>query len=73
MRKPIGHHEPKIAVTAFTADVRANEPGESRPVELVKVQLRLLSPDDRIDFFLEPPEALELAEKLREVALKLGR
>jgi hypothetical protein len=68
-----GEWKPEIEVKTFKVNVAAAEPGESRPVELVKVELRLLSPKDRISFFLEPPMALELAEKLREVALTLGR
>lgn len=40
----------RIEVTEFRLDMKAAEPGESRPVDLVKVQLRLLTEGDRIDF-----------------------
>jgi hypothetical protein len=60
-----------IEVTEFTATVKEATDDE-RPAPLVRVRLTLdLVPP--VEFFLSPPEALELADKLRPLALRLGR
>jgi hypothetical protein len=46
--------------------------GEERPVSLMRVRVTSVLRDP-IEFVLDPPEALELADKLRVMALKLGR
>jgi hypothetical protein len=67
-------------VTEFTATGTDRESGD-RPIAIVRVQLASRSEGDPIgetpiweaEFFLEPPQALELADKLRAMALRVGR
>jgi hypothetical protein len=65
----------EFKVTEFTVTETNNSTGEERPVSVVRVKVTFarIAPEDPIVFFLEPPEALELADKLRVTALKLGR
>ena len=64
----------KIEVTEFTVTT-TDSTGDARPVSVVRVKPTLprVASEDPIEFFLEPPEALVLADKLRDIALKLGR
>jgi hypothetical protein len=65
----------EFKVSAFTGTETEHSSGEKRPIPLVRVKITFarIAPKDPIEFFLEPPEALELADKLRAIALTIGR